>query len=359
MSIKRYLHSVYVLLFFVLSQGIFAETVVDFNESQIIEQQPLNQVLINTIRVDTRLAAGQEPVLTEYYKILFQFNPQTLHLEPIQFDLLQSIPNPPPPTNQNCAQLQVKAVDSDTGKIVQLADVQLGQTLRQSTNSKGETLFIQLSPNIMTLSVTHPDFMSNTQQLTLHCQGINEVTVSLQPQRKSNETLIAENAAKNIRIVLDWGTTPRDLDAHLTGPAPLLPASYNNEAGRFHLYFGDTNVENGLAVLQVDQFSATKPEVIEIKLQAEQLTLPVGSYRFTVHQFSGSGNLVDSKASVSVWINNQLTQTFFPTKEGSDILTGKIKDIWRVFELKIAENGLATLHPLQSYDVNIEPSGVR
>lgn len=119
--------------------------------------------------------------------------------------------------------------------------------------------------------------------------------------------------AGNVRIVLTWRTTPRDLDSYLTGPQA--------NGGRFLVAYysaGDCTA-SPFACLDNDVTGGSGPETITITRQ-----LP-GVYRYSVNNYSQSPNIDVSGARVDVYINNALAQSFaVPSGNG---LT------WTVFEL--------------------------
>jgi hypothetical protein len=117
------------------------------------------------------------------------------------------------------------------------------------------------------------------------------------------------------RIVLSWGTSPSDLDAHLTGPLA-------GSATRFHVYFGNHGslTASPFAQLDVDVTNGNGPETITI---AQQIA---GVYRYYVHKFSSSGNdLKTSNARVDLYQGNTLVRQFFPPQQDGIY--------WTVFEL--------------------------
>ena len=116
------------------------------------------------------------------------------------------------------------------------------------------------------------------------------------------------------RFVLSWGSTPQDLDAHLTGP--IL-----NSAARFHVFFGDrgTLLAPPFAVLDVDEMSGFGPETITMSQQI------AGVYRYYVNNFSGTPLLRSSTARVDVYQGNTLIRQFFPPQQDGEY--------WTVFEL--------------------------
>ena len=96
-----------------------------------------------------------------------------------------------------------------------------------------------------------------------------------------------------MRIVLTWGSSPSDLDSHLT-------------YGNYHCYYGSKSTPN--ATLDVDDTSAYGPETITIT--------NVGNYKFNyyIYNYSGSGTMYASQACVKVYFGGSSTPayTFYP-----------------------------------------------
>lgn len=123
-----------------------------------------------------------------------------------------------------------------------------------------------------------------------------------------------------LRIILDWGATPSDLDSHFTGP---------NDAGtgRFHVYYAAKQYVSGsflVAALDVDDVSSYGPETVTLYRQRS------GRYRYSVHDFTNAGAtastaLSRSSARVRVYSGASLVATYFvPAGTGT---------LWTVFEL--------------------------
>jgi hypothetical protein len=138
-----------------------------------------------------------------------------------------------------------------------------------------------------------------------------------------------------IRIVLTWGTSPSDLDSHLTGPI-------SNSSERFHVYFGELGSINGspYSNLDVDDTSGEGPETVTIRKQLS------GVYRYYVHDFSNGGStssraLADSSAKVKVYKGSGLVAEYnVPNKEGT---------LWSVIE--ISGNQIKPINTV-SYDLS-------
>jgi hypothetical protein len=118
------------------------------------------------------------------------------------------------------------------------------------------------------------------------------------------------------RAVLSWGSTPSDLDSHLTGPI-------SGSSSRFHIYYPSSSrgslTASPFALLDVDVTTGYGPETVTI---AQQFA---GVYRYYVYQFSSGGEIKTSNARVDLYQGNTLVRQFYPPLQ-----TGTY---WTVFEL--------------------------
>ena len=125
-----------------------------------------------------------------------------------------------------------------------------------------------------------------------------------------------------MRIVLNWGAKPEDLDSHLVHPSTHV---------NFSAKKGD------LANLDVDDTSSFGPETITLEKKK-----PGVKYLYAVHNYSEgtrTGTLTlsnTSQAKVFVYVGSSLVRTFSPPR-------GKAGNVWVVFG--IGENG-------EFYDIN-------
>ena len=135
-----------------------------------------------------------------------------------------------------------------------------------------------------------------------------------------NGVITPNLASDEIRIVLTWGSSPSDLDSHITGPRP--------DDGRFHVYYSNRNFDyDGLTYcnLDVDDTSSYGPETVTIYNQTD------GLYRYSIHDYSNrysdtSTIMSNSGATVRVYFGSTLAQTFY-------VPTNTIGTLWTVFEL--------------------------
>ncbi len=108
-----------------------------------------------------------------------------------------------------------------------------------------------------------------------------------------NATVSITLNESQLRIVLDWGAYPRDLDSHLLGPT--------SSGGEFHVYYGRKSyIESGeqIADLDLDDTTGYGPETTTIYNPIE------GIYTFYIYNYSGSPAMSTSGASVRVYTGN-------------------------------------------------------
>jgi hypothetical protein len=176
---------------------------------------------------------------------------------------------------------------------------------------------------------------------------------------------------RQVQIILDWADEQQlDLDAHLTGPDPGSLPSYQNEPERFHLYFGNKMVgcldNHCLAEIHyADDTLETKPETITLRPPAGESKLRPGTYRFVVHQFAGSGSLLNVGLQIRVLIQTegQPDRVFTFNPPPIELAEGELAndrdDIWRPFKLEISEEGQVLVTPAKKdYSMGINPAEV-
>lgn len=123
-----------------------------------------------------------------------------------------------------------------------------------------------------------------------------------------------EMATGEIRIVLEWGEYPRDLDSHLEGTT-----SDNRD---IHIYY--VHRDDEAANLDVDDTTSFGPETITV--------LDInGNYEYYVYDFTRSGYIGMSGATVKVYVGGESTPRVYEVPED---LEG---DYWRIFSI---ENGV-------------------
>ncbi|CAD0007671.1 tetratricopeptide repeat protein [Flavobacterium salmonis] len=199
----------------------------------------------------------------------------------------------------------LSAVEKD--KVISNAEVMIqrnGESSTKSlTNNQGRTTINSGFPDDSnTLLIIKKD---NYSSLVVKCP-CNDMTYALSPYMKNLD---------GMRIVLNWGKNPYDLDSHLTFPGN-------------HIYF--QHQKGSSSNLDVDDTDSYGPETITIENKRFGET-----YHYFVHDFSNKDNLSSNKLSASgakvfVYVGQSLVKTYYIPKN-------KTGNVWNLF--KINENG--------------------
>jgi tetratricopeptide (TPR) repeat protein len=206
---------------------------------------------------------------------------------------------------QNISVQVLSAVEKD--KVISNAEVMIqrnGESSAKSlTNNQGRTTINSGFPDDSnTLLIIKKD---NYSSLVVKCP-CNDMTYALSPYMKNLD---------GMRIVLNWGKNPYDLDSHLTFPGN-------------HIFF--QHQIGSSSNLDVDDTDSYGPETITIENKRFGET-----YHYFVHDFSNKDNLNSNKLSASdakvfVYVGQSLVKTYYIPKN-------KTGNVWNLF--KINENG--------------------
>jgi hypothetical protein len=183
-----------------------------------------------------------------------------------------------------------------------------------TTASNGTYSFTNLDAGSYTAEVSGASY--NTTYFTIVCVGSTETG-------DQDATVTPVLSTDEVRVILTWGETPRDLDSHLTGPLP--------DGTRFHMYFPLAETNDGslwpeYVKLDLDDVTSYGPETTTI------YQLLNGTYRFSVHDYTNSYStsstaLSNSGAQVRVYRGSELIETFnVPAQQGGTV--------WTVFEIR-------------------------
>lgn len=206
---------------------------------------------------------------------------------------------------QNISIQVLSAVEKD--KVIDNAEVMIQRngesSAKKLTNSQGRTTInggFQDDSN--TLLIIKKD---NYSSLVVKCP-CNDLTYALSPVMKNLD---------GMRIVLNWGKYPSDLDSHLSFPGN-------------HIFF--QRKEGSLANMDVDDTNSYGPETITIENKKFGET-----YHYFVHDYSNKKDsdsymLSESGAKVFVYVGQSLVKTYYIPKN-------KKGNVWNLF--KINENG--------------------
>lgn len=224
--------------------------------------------------------------------------------------------------------------DSQTGR--GLALVTISFTLDKSATTGMNAQYHTVTDQLGNFSMNN--LPSGNYNVIIELTGyftriLNNVEVANGQIQLTPQTIVQQPAVDSYRIVLTWGSTPRDLDAHFTGPTTA--------GSRFHIYFGNKTSSGASTNLDVDDTSSYGPETVTIT------SLVNGTYRYSVHNFtnqttSGGSIIASSPAKVEIYNHFGLMQSFI-----APVFTGN-GNAWRVFEL-VASGANVSINPINTY----------
>jgi hypothetical protein len=184
-----------------------------------------------------------------------------------------------------------------------------GEVVYTTTSDlNGQYRFAAIEADQYVLEVVQDGFSTAYFDMTLAGKKSTEKQYALSPQLEQGQK----------RIVLNWGASPSDLDAYLSGPG--------NEGETFEISYRQKEARG--VRLDRDDTSSYGPETITILQQYD------GEYRFWVRNYSAYGSststgLSNSGATVSLYDETGLIQQFsVPQGAGAQ---------WDVFTLNDGE----------------------
>ena len=244
------------------------------------------------------------------------------------------------------AQIEGTIADAQTGEPVAGATVTLAIEPEESESQTARQKSAQEATRTHGADLDNPDFETQTGDSgNYEISGVPTGTGTRSVESDGYETTrtsdveigAGENAigttgipeeleGDGFRIVMEWGESPADLDAHLTGPT--------GEGERFHAAYFRRAPTGTDAELDQDISTGYGPETITVQ------SFENGIYRYSVHNFSDpsrGGAMGFSTAQVRVYDSDGQFATYTPPS--ADPGDG---NAWRVFEI-VASDGELTV----------------
>ena len=208
--------------------------------------------------------------------------------------------------------LSGKVIDVTSGNPVAGATLTFyrNSTLVSSASAPSGVYSIELEPGSYDVVVEADGYIQETFQVSVSDSSDSTVhDFGISPSLSSGQ----------IRIVLEWGAEPRDLDSHLTGTA--------SDGSRVSVDFINRSARSGNTVyaeLDLDDQDGFGPETITVNDTN-------GSYHYFVYLYAGTGTIVDSGVTVKVYTSDSSAPMVFTPPSGH---TGRQ---WDVFSIEKGE----------------------
>ena len=194
--------------------------------------------------------------------------------------------------------------NSDTGTPIAKADVDIDNRWKTVTNDEGKAPL--------------PDGVDDgSHRVTISKEGefartvVNVVVEDGEIASNPQVSMPPAVDYERIKIVLDWGESPDDLDSHIT-------SSFQ------HVYY--SNMNSGNLSLDRDDTSSFGPETVTVRDidSSERYSYYVLNY--SDRGYPDSARLSASGAQVRVFVNNELAATFSVPRNRRGVL-------WHVFDI--------------------------
>lgn len=235
--------------------------------------------------------------------------------------------------------------DAETGSAIQGVKINVRENWSNTTgdiigtyttDSSGYYYIDDLALGNYTLELSKDNYDTGSLNIVVTGLGNTNQNATLNPLQTSEYEL---------RVVLTWGETPRDVDAHLAG--------VSLENSRFHIYYADRSYyENGELVgfLDVDDTSSYGPETMTLyKVDPDE------NYSFYLHDFtnrtsSNSTALSNSGASLAIYVKGEYVRTIYiPTNQGGTL--------WHAFDYDASDGSINIVNTF-SYESHPDDIGL-
>jgi uncharacterized protein YfaP (DUF2135 family) len=213
------------------------------------------------------------------------------------------------------------------GQPVAGATVSVRGTQRTGTTSAtGAFAISEVQPGSVSLDVTASGFTAGSATAMVQPGQATTVDVNLTPAP----------ASQVISIALTWGTSPDDLDLHLSGPTP--------NGLRFHLYWNNPDVASYTTISE-DDHDGGGPETATIGKRPSTGAWVPGQYRVWTHNYSILPGFGGSSANVTVSRGGQELGVYNVVDATGNPLLG----LWRSVNLTLDANGELSLTSVQQF----------
>lgn len=183
------------------------------------------------------------------------------------------------------------------------------------------------------LAVQFTDLSTDgSQTVTASTEGYNEYSnryVTIQPGEITtlDISLSPELTGGSMRMVLNWGADPRDLDSHLLTP--------EIEGGTHHIYFSNRGNADAApyAALDHDVTDGYGPETVTIYDFFE------GVYHYYIYKYAGNGEITTSSAVVQIYSDAGLLYTVQAPASGEG-------DYWYVCDIDGATQAVTIVNTI-------------
>lgn len=185
--------------------------------------------------------------------------------------------------------LVLRFINAENGKPVEAASIEIEGIGKYSTDMQGKVLIDSVPDKTYAFHFNKDGFIPATYNFEVVAGTIFYNRFSVSPAIDFGA----------LRVVLDWGRNPADLDLHVI------------KEGDYHISYQNMHVtKDGTARLDRDDLKGFGPETITVKNIDNAATYTCYIKNFTDKNSPNSSALSKSKARVQVYSNNQLMKSY-------------------------------------------------
>jgi len=186
--------------------------------------------------------------------------------------------------------IPLRFINALDGKPVNGAQVDVNGIGTFTTDSLGIIIFPEQEDGFYTLDFSKQGFITSKIEFEVKLNNVFTNNISVSPLLKDDY----------MRIVLDWGQRPSDLDLHL------------EKDGGYHISFRNMrSADDGSVLLDHDALNGFGPETITITKTDLRSTYRLYVHDYTNGSSSSSTELARSGAVIRVYGRNGLLRTFY------------------------------------------------
>lgn len=210
--------------------------------------------------------------------------------------------------------------DNENGEYIKYTS---GKDVTVFSDKNGLYSFSSLPQGYYTMEVSRNGYYTTYQNIIAYADT---------PLQNLSLTPVIYYGNEDLRIVLEWGQFPLDMDAHLVGPRP--------DGGQFHVWFMDKTAfanDEVIAYLDLDDKESYGPETIRVN------NVIAGDYIFYVNNYMYDGRMAVSNAKVYLYGRDGLIASYnVPMDQGSE-------RYWNVFRFNYdPESGRCSVMPINT-----------
>ena len=212
-------------------------------------------------------------------------------------------------------------VDAQTGEALSGVLLELNNSGgATTTDAAGAFTLASVPTGVFSITASREGYANSSGNVTIADGQTTQTVIAL--------VALTAGDGENVVVVLSWGSTPNDLDLHVSGP--------DGGSGRFHAYYSNKNPV-GFVFLDLDDTSSFGPETMTVS-PASDGQFVAGEYHVWVHKYSSTPAFNVSGATVTVFAGgSQLAQYSLSGAPSDEEI-----DIWEVTHFTVDAGGDVT-----------------